>query len=278
MRPPGSGYKDPNQVVSDMVVEIGMSTLFCLHKPFDEALTDILQAGTECIELTDEGLHALTQPRVERFLELKASYGLRYSLHAPFADVNLAAHDTFIREAVLRRLETSMQWASALEVEAFVFHPGAFGALEHFQPGVAWGLNLESVRRLMKFARDYGVPAMIENVPEPIPFLMKSVEDFERFYDEVDLDIRMVLDVAHSNLRGETLEFVGRFHDQMGHIHVSDNFGESDEHLQLGKGSIDWEETMSAIKASQFDGWIVIESFKGIEESLKLLERLMEKA
>lgn len=268
----------PARVVSDMVMELGVSTLFCLHRPFQDALPDILHVGTKCIELTDEGLHALTQPRVERLLELKASYGLRYTLHAPFADVNIAAYDASIREAVLRRLEASILWASALEVEAFVFHPGAFGAMEHFQPGVAWRLNLESVRRLMKFAGDYGVPAMIENVPEPIPFLMKSVEDFERFYDEMDLEIRMVLDVAHSNLRGETLEFIRRFHDRMGHIHVSDNLGKSDEHLQLGKGSIDWEEAMSAIKSSKFDGWIVIESFKGIEESLELLERLMHKS
>ncbi len=259
-------------------MELGVSTLFCLHKPFDDALTDILQAGNECIELTDEGLHALTQLRVERLLELKASYGLRYALHAPFADVNIAAFDTSIREAVLRRLENSVRWASALNVEAFIFHPGASSAMEYFNPGVAWRLNLESVRRLMKFARDYGVPAMIENVPEPFPFLMKSMEDFERFYEEVDLDIRMVLDVAHSGLRGETLEFIEQFNDKIGHIHMSDNLGESDEHLQLGKGSIDWEEVMSAIRASHFDGWIVIESFNGIEESLKLLELLMHKS
>lgn len=258
-------------------MELGVSTLFCLHKPFDEALTEILLADTRCIELTDEGLHALTQPRVERLLELKASYGLRYTLHAPFADANIAAYDASVREAVLRRLEASMVWASALDVEALVFHPGASGAMEHFYPGVAWRLNLKSVRRLMKFARDYGVPAMIENVPEPFPFLMKSVEDFERFYNEVGLDVKIVLDIAHSNLRRETGEFIRQFHDRIGHIHVSDNLGGSDEHLQLGKGSIDWEETISTIKAFHFDGWVVIESFNGIEESLRLLERLKDR-
>jgi len=259
-----------------MVMELAVSTLFCLHKTFEEALTDMVLAGTKCIELTDEGFHALTQPRVERLLELKASYGLRYALHAPFADINIAAYDSLVREAVLRRLEASIRWASALEVEALVFHPGATGALEHFYPGIAWRLNLDSVRRLLKFSMDYGVPAMIENVPEPFPFLMKSVKAFERFYDEVGLDACMVLDIAHANLRGETDEFLERFHDRIGHIHVSDNHGDADKHLQLGEGSIDWEETMAAVKASRFEGWVVVESFNGVGESLKLLEKLRD--
>lgn len=258
-----------------MVMELAASTLFCLHKPFEEALTDIVVARIKCIELTDDGLHALTQQRVERLLELKSSYGLRYALHAPFANVNIAASDRSIREAVLRRIEASIQWASALDAEALVFHPGATTALEHFYPGAAWGLNLQAVRRLSNFARDYGVPAMIENVPQPFPFLMKSVRDFERFFDEVGLDTKMVLDIAHSNLIGETEVFIKHFGDRIGHIHVSDNNGQMDEHLQLGEGSIDWEETMDSVKASHFNGWVVVESFKGVGESLQLLERLM---
>ncbi len=257
-----------------MDMDFGVSTLFCLHKPFEEALTEMVLTGTRCIELTDEGLHALTQPQVERLLELKASYGLRYALHAPFADINISAYDTSVREAVLRRLEASIRWASSLDVEAMVFHPGAMGALEHFYTGVAWRLNLKSVRRLMKYAQDYSVSAMIENVPEPFPFLMKSVDDFERFYDEVGVDVSMVLDIAHASLRGETEEFLSRFRNTIGHIHVSDNHGESDEHLQLGEGSIDWEKTMAAVKASSFEGWVVVESFEGVGESLKLLQRL----
>ena len=270
-----SGYKEQAKLVFEMVMELAASTLFCLHKPFEEALTDIVLARTNCIELTDEGLHALTQQRVERLLELKSSYGLRYALHAPFANINIAASDAIVREAILRRIETSIQWASALDAEALVFHPGATTALEHFYPGAAWGLNLQAVRRLLNFAGDYGVPAMIENVPEPFPFLMKSVRDFERFYDEVGLDLKIVLDIAHSNLRDETEEFIRRFGDRIGHIHVSDNHGQMDEHLQLGEGSINWKEMMAAVKASPFNGWVVVESFKGVDESIQLLERLV---
>jgi len=261
-----------------MDIEFAASTLFCLHKPFEDALSDLILDETRCIELVDDGLHALTRRRVERLLEMKASYGLRYAVHAPFTDVNIAAYDDGLREGVLRRIERSIRLASALKAEAFVFHPGATTAMEHFYPGKAWDLNTRSVGRLLRYADDYGVSAMIENVPEPFPFVMKSVEDFKRFFDDVGVEVDMVLDVAHSHIRGETLEFVSRFGDRVGHIHVSDNHGQMDKHLQVGEGSVDWEETVAAVRASPFSGWIVVESYKGVEESIRLLRKLTTEA
>lgn len=256
-------------------MHLAVSTLFCLHKPLEEALPDLVLVGTRCIELVDAGFHTLTQPQVDRLLELKASYDLRYALHAPFTDTNLAADDPHIREAILRRLETSIRWASTLDAKALVFHPGNSTAVERFSPGYAWRLNVESVRRLLRYAVNYGVEAMIENVPEPFPYVLKSVDDFTRFFEEVGNDVRMVFDVAHAHLRGEALEFISKLGDRIGHVHVSDNYGDADIHLQVGEGSIDWEETMTALKASSFDGWVTVESYRGIEESLLLLKRFL---
>ncbi len=257
-------------------MRIAVSTLFCLHKPLEEALTDILLSGSKLVELTDDGSHALNRPRVERLLELRSSYGLEYSLHAPFSSMNIAAPDEYLREAMLRRLETSIKWASALEVEALVFHPGAATAIEYFTPGVGWNLNISSVKRIIKFAGEYGVEAMIENCPEPYPFLMKSVESFNRFYEESGLDLKIVLDIAHAHLRGEIDDFIKLLGGRIGHIHVSDNNGQMDEHLEVGKGSIDWKRVLPMIRDTSFKGWIVIESFKGVERSIRVLEGLLE--
>lgn len=258
-------------------MDLAVSTLFCLQKPFEEALTDIILSSTRCIELTDDGAHTLNLQRVERLLELRSSYGLRYAVHAPFADVNIAALGDSVREATLRRLENSIRSASALEAEILVFHPGAMTALERFSPGKAWDLNLYSVRRLLSFAEEYGVSVMIENVPEPFSWLLKSIEDFKRFFEEINVEVKMVLDIAHAHLRGETKEFLRRFSDRIGHIHVSDNFRDMDAHLQIGEGDIDWESVMTAIKEHGFNGWVVVESYNGVENSLQLLERFVKK-
>lgn len=256
-------------------MELAVSTLFCLHRPLEEALPEIIRSRTGCIELVDAGPHTLNQTRVERLLEVKSSYDLSYALHTPFADINIAADDPFIREALLRRLEISIRWASVLEARTLVFHPGNSTAVERFSPGSAWRHNLESIRRLARYADNYGVEIMVENVPEPFPYVLKSVKDFERFFDELGDEIRMVLDVAHANIRGEIEGFVESFGDRIGHVHVSDNDGESDIHLQIGDGDIDWEKTMDMLKESKFDGWVTVESYSGVEESLAFLERLM---
>ena len=255
-------------------MKIAVSTLFCLPNTFDEMLQLIPSLGTPLVELVDAGPHTLTPQRIARLNELKESYDLKYSIHAPFTDVNLSAHDPTIRKAILKRLESSIMSTSQLG-EVFVFHPGNSTALAREIPGAAWRINMESILYLSKCAEEHGVNAQIENVPEPFPYVLKSVSDFERFFEEIGIDIGFVLDVAHSNLRGETLEFIRRFENFITHVHLSDNHGVFDEHLPIGEGSIDWQETISALKASRFDGWITIESYNGIRDSLVLLKTLI---
>ena len=235
----------------------------------------VLKAPTKFIELMDAGPHALSPSRVESLLEIKETHGLEYSVHAPYTDVNIAAEDPHVREAILERLESSTRYASDLGADTLVFHPGNTTALEWALPhGTSWRINLESARRLLDYAENLGVRAMIENVPEPFPFVMKSVEDFERFYEEVGIEAFMVLDVAHAHIRGEELEFIERFGDRIGHVHVSDNQGDSDTHMRIGEGSIAWAEVMEALRDSPFDGWVTIESHEAIAECVQLLEEL----
>jgi sugar phosphate isomerase/epimerase len=229
---------------------------------------------TPFIELVDAGPHCLNPSRILKLQELKESHDLSYSVHAPFTDVNISAYDPSIREAILRRIEKSIMWTSKLGGDYLVFHPGNYTALERAFPGEAWRINLRSVKRLVAYADNLGVMTLIENVPEPFPYVMKSVGDFERFYEEVGAKIDMVLDVAHANLRGETLKFIERFGDRIAHVHVSDNTGDTDSHLKVGGGSIDWPRVMAALKTSPFDGWVTIESYEGVIESLRLLEEL----
>jgi sugar phosphate isomerase/epimerase len=256
-------------------MEVAVSTLYCLHKPLKETMLLIPEMPSKFIELIDAGRHALSPSRVKTLLDIKETHGLEYSVHAPYTDVNIAAEDPPVREAILRRLEASIRYASDLSSEALVFHPGNSTALEwSLPPETAWRINLESSRRLVDYAADLGVRAMIENVPEPFPFLMKSVEDFDRFYHEIGLEAYMVLDIAHAHIRGEELELIRRFGDRIGHVHVSDNHGDSDTHLRIGEGSVAWEEVMAALRESPFDGWVTIESHDDILECVRFLEDL----
>jgi sugar phosphate isomerase/epimerase len=256
-------------------MNLAASTLHLLDRPLEEAFPDLLRLGTRNIELADSGHHALNPRLVERLQELMASYELRFSIHAPYADTNLAADDDLIREWILKRVRASIRFSSELEARCLVVHPGWTTATDRFMKGRAWELNLRSLRWLLRYAEEYGVDMLIENVPDSMPYLLVSAEDFELLYEEMEQPMGMVLDVAHANLNGEIAEFVRRFRDRIRHVHVSDNDGEVDQHLPIGDGGIDWEKVMALLRGIGFSGWVVVESYSDVRRSLDALAPLI---
>jgi sugar phosphate isomerase/epimerase len=253
---------------------IGLSMLYCLGEPFKKMSERLRKLETAYIEIVDEGFHALNRQRVSTLKNIGESYGLKYSVHAPFADINIASPSKPILEAMLKRLEKSITLASALDAYMWVFHPGLKTGVSMFYPGVDWLQNLKTTRLLFEFARDRGVEAAIENVPEPFPFVMKSVEDFKRFYSEVDEDIGLVLDIGHANISGQTEAFLTTFADKIVHMHAHDNYGKSDEHLGIGYGTADWNNVAKLLRRISYDKTVIIESVEHVEESMQELKQL----
>ena len=169
--------------------KIGLSTLYCLNLPFEKMTRLIVKAETAYLEIVDEGFHALNERRVKILDELAASYNLKYTVHAPFADINIASPSRPILKAILTRLKKSIIHASELDCNIWVFHPGLKTGISMFYPEEGCKQNLKTIRLLFRFAKEHGVKAALENVPEPFPFLMKSVEDFHKFYSEIDEEI-----------------------------------------------------------------------------------------
>ncbi len=256
-------------------MNLAASTLHLLDRPLEQAFSDLLGLGTRNIELADSGHHALNPKLVERLQELTASYELSYSIHAPYADTNLSADDDLIREWILKRIRATIRFASELDARCVVVHPGWTTATDRFMKGRAWELNLRSLRWLLRYAEEYGVDMLIENVPGPTPYLLVSAEDFQLFYDEMEQPMGMVLDVAHANLNGEIAEFTRRFGDEIRHVHVSDNDGDTDQHLPIGDGGIDWGRVMNLLRGIGFSGWVVVESYSDVHRCLATLAPLI---
>ncbi len=254
--------------------EIGLSMLYCLKEPFTSILKRLREVDLNHVEIPDEGLHTLNQRRVRSLKEAAKANNLDLVVHAPWAGINIAAPSPVLRRTILKRLEKSIVYAGQLGCRLWLFHPGSKTALSHIYPGKDWQQNLDSVRTLLNVARREGVEIAIENVPEPFPFLMKGVEDFRRFYEELDDEIGIVLDVAHANLNGQIQDFMRQFSEKIVHMHVSDNDGANDLHLGIGYGSIDWENVAKTVKEAEYSNLIVLESTDHVEESLQVLRKL----
>jgi sugar phosphate isomerase/epimerase len=255
-------------------MKLAVSTLHLLHKPLEEAFNELVALPVNRIELADSGNHSLNTRRIERLQELASSYDIHYSIHAPYADTNLAADDDLIREWVLKRIRASIRFASELNAECLVIHPGWTTATEQFNRGRSWELNIRSLHWLLRYAGEYGVECLIENVPNPTPYLLVSVDDFDLFEEEMEPPMNYVLDVGHAHLQGEEYKFIEKYGYKIKHVHVSDNLGESDQHLPIGEGDINWRNVFDSLDDAGFDGWTVIESYTKINESIEYLSNL----
>ncbi|HVP16523.1 MAG TPA: sugar phosphate isomerase/epimerase family protein [candidate division Zixibacteria bacterium] len=253
--------------------EIGLSMLYCLGEPFEKMAEEIPKTRTTYIELVDDGSHTLDKKNVGALNRIRQCYDKKYTVHAPFVGINIALPPGPLLNATLKRLKSSIVNAAALDCEMWVFHSGMRTATSMFYPGMDWARNLESIRLLFRFARDHGVEASVENIMEA--FVMKNVEEFERFYDEIGEDIGLAFDTGHANVVGELEGFLTRFSDKMVHVHAHDNHGKSDEHLCVGHGNIDWDLVAKHLKRVSFSKAAIVESVEHIDESIQRLERLL---
>ncbi|MEM1514916.1 MAG: sugar phosphate isomerase/epimerase [Thermoproteota archaeon] len=261
-------------------MHIGLSMLFCLNKPLRSALRCISHINIEHLEIVDEGLHELNSKRIEVIRKFIEERGLSVSIHAPFADINIASTSPFIRNAIMRRLERSMRLSARLNPEYWVFHPGIRSAISDIIPGLDWRINLDSVRSLLKEARKYGIRIAIENTPKTFPFVIKYVEDLERFYEEMGnegLELGITLDVGHANICGQLNEIMRLFHEKIVHVHLHDNNGDKDSHLGIGFGKIDWPNLIESLIGISYNGALVVESISNVEESVNALIKLINR-
>lgn len=255
-------------------IEIGLSMLFCLEEPFSSLLENLRRVTVRQVELVDDGLHALDAQRVEALKQEAEALNLVFTVHAPFIGNDIASLNPVLRSKFLERLEKSLFYASQLDCRLWVFHPGMETDASSPYSSLAWQLNLEAARRLLETAEKYGVEIAIENVPEPYPFLMKSVRDFKQFYRDLGEGLSLVLDVGHANVNHQIKDFIMQFPDKLAHVHASDNDGTGDQHLGIGRGNINWTEVAEALTEISFNGVVMIESVKNVEESLKTLQML----
>lgn len=115
--------------------------------------------------------------------------------------------------------------------------------------------------------------AAIENVMDP--FVLKSVDEFERFYGEVGEDVGLVLDTGHANLLGQVEKFLLNFSDRIVHIHAHDNHGKTDQHLGIGYGNIDWKALADGLRRMSFSRIVMVESVENVQESLKKARQML---
>jgi sugar phosphate isomerase/epimerase len=255
--------------------KIGVSMLYCLGEPFKRMVKRLGTMNTKYIEILDDGTHDLDKQRITLLKEAAKSYNLTYSLHAPFADVNIASPVKPLLNASLKRLTQSLANANAIDAKMWVFHPGQRTGIGQFYPGADFKQMCQSIEQLYAKAEEYGVNIALENLPAKYWFLMNTPEEFLKMYKETNLPIGITLDLGHANLEGQIQPFFNQLADKIVHIHASNNDGSEDQHFGVEDGNIDYNWFAETLEKIGYDKSVIVESMHKVPESIQKLKHLL---
>jgi sugar phosphate isomerase/epimerase len=231
-------------------MKIGASTLAGIEDKLENVLEFIESLGIEYAEIVHQ------YPHDKADIESLESFNLKYSIHAPFMDVNIAALQEKSRLNSIEQIKESIDLANEINAEAVVVHPGlaSFLANKYFLDTV-YELANESIKEIGDYGRDLGVLTTIENMPSFDGMIYQNLNDLDELL--VSLDMSMTLDIGHANHVGYTPD--GMIFDSIKHIHMHDNFGDDDAHLSFGEGSIDLKGIVNRLEEKNYDGIYIIE-------------------
>ncbi|MCL2143684.1 MAG: sugar phosphate isomerase/epimerase [Methanomassiliicoccaceae archaeon] len=221
-------------------------------------------------EIVSEGEHYL--PLVMRRLEAVApSYNVKFSIHAPISDINIAALSERIREAATLEIIASMEQAIELDAKTITFHPGLTSMVIPGQEAKTMEKAKRSVRTIDRLMNEFGIIAALENMPS-FRFMIGTTA--EQLFSIVDgTDMKICFDIGHANTTKQTNEIIDLLGDRIRNVHIHDNNGTNDDHMTIGDGQIDFEKVLKRL--SKYTGNYIIES-RSLSSAVTSRDRLKE--
>lgn len=228
-----------------------------------EWIYGIEDAGYSGWEIVADGNYRFDNPENYRMIrEAIASTNLGITVHAPYGDLNLATINYPIWRESVRQVCTCIEKSADLS-DRVTIHPGYLSPAGKLVSQKVWELQKEALTEIGKVAENNGILACLENMIGVKEFLCRMPEEIIGMTEGVP-GIGITFDFGHANTIGQVDAFL-RHLDHASHIHIHDNHGQSDEHLALGAGTINWEKVGKSI-ARGYSGILVVEG-RSLEEA-----------
>lgn len=136
---------------------------------------------------------------------------------------------------------------------------------------------ISSMNELTSFSKDKNIRLMLENTP-PVQRKKVDIEDYSKVIENVE-GLAVHLDVAHAFIEGgmdRIGDYISRFSGNIAHIHAHDNNGKEDEHLPIGRGSIDFNQVVDKLKGTGYNNTVTFEVFSSHEDAVKSMKLFKE--
>jgi sugar phosphate isomerase/epimerase len=191
---------------------------------------------------------------ITRFRNVASDHGLSYSFHLSYRAAVLLDNGRFDVDA-LTRYFFALNIAREVDARFVAMHPLSFGAVKDVD------VLSRVYRELAQRAHEVQIPLAVENPVHNVKQYPNTLDEFRVLRKQVD-DLYYLLDTGHAYLEGgdPCLDaYVSTLDDRLLGIHVSDNHGDTDEHLPVGDGSIDFPRLLVTLNRHDLDVPLILE-------------------
>ncbi len=161
------------------------------------------------------------------------------SAHAPFyPPYNIAALDTDEKKMAIEKTARYIEYGAELKLSIVIIHPH-----HYFYDSKEACLEraIESLERLDQMIGHLPLTVAVENMPTSQGSWI--CDQILRFFGPEKYGF--CYDSSHENMSGEPFHLLKKHYQRMTTCHLSDNNGQSDEHLPPYDGNINWPELRS---------------------------------
>lgn len=189
--------------------------------------------------------------------------GIQSSYHAPWQEEWDIAQIGF--EKGKRAITRMMDMAEKIGAQAIIIHFGTYplhnGASEESRAKALKGavnVLMDSLHELEK--RKMHICVENNTACHEANIIGERLDDFTYLFSRIHSQlVGLNLDVGHSNVTGDTDEYLSTLGHRLVHTHIHDTDGITDGHLPPGDGTIPWESFFSKLKEIHYSGPLIIE-------------------
>ncbi len=258
-------------------MKFGASTLM---KGTVEQFFDKARDCFEAVEIVcDAPYRRPLEVNTEFLKSVRATLGVEFTVHSPYNETDIGSLDDSYRGRSVEGILEAVELAHIIGASIVVVHPavGSRGGIEERDRLRA--VEKESLERITHFAREKDVKICLENMPAGLPFMERSLASgvMELVRDHENCGV--TFDVAHANTTNVPPEtMLEHFGKAVSHVHVHDNLGTRDEHLEVGLGTVDWKSIIGGLVRMGYQGIIMDESLSmdAAKRGVGLLRRIAE--
>ena len=237
-----------------MSLQIGIASYFNPDLSRLRIMQLLLETGFNVISVWGadrDGMGPMPKPYKKQLLQARKYFGVTLeSMHAPLLlTADLYSPDESIRTAGVERLKLAIADAVDMDIPILIVHAHRTGDRDEILPA-----GQRSFSELAAIVSGLPLRLAVENTPGSIALLEWILGEFPA--EQVGL----CYDSSHDWLRpGQRFELLSGFSDRLLTTHLSDNHGQSDDHLPPGEGCIDWQAFAAAFPWKSYKGYFMLE-------------------